>query len=45
MAGPSARKIITPADNYYACGYCFDLMQYEKILRQCIKIGYNSAMY
>ena len=34
---------MTPAVNFYACGYCFDLMQCEKLLRQCIKIGYSSA--
>ena len=32
---------MTPAVNLYACGYCFDLIQCEKTLRQCNKIRYN----
>ena len=44
--GPAPRGLImTPAVNFYACGYCFELMQYEKIIRQCIKIGFSSIMY
>ena len=36
---------MTPAVNFYASGYWFDLMQCEKILRQCIEMGYNWVMY
>ena len=44
--GPPTRDLImTPADTYNACGYCFDLLQCEDILRQCIKMGYNLVMY
>ena len=34
---------MTPAVNFYARGFCFDKIQCEKILRQCIKIGYSWA--
>ena len=34
-------QIMTSAVNLYACGYCFDLIQCEKTLRQCNKIRYN----
>ena len=36
---------MTHAVIFNACGYCCDLMQSEKVLRQGIKISYNSAMY
>ena len=36
--------IMTPAVNCFTRGYCFDLMHCEKILRQCVKIGYNSVI-
>ena len=32
------------AVDFYACGYCFDLMQCEKTLGQRIEIGYNLVM-
>ena len=38
---------MTPTVKFYARGYCFDLMQCEKILPQCFKIeklGSNSVM-
>ena len=36
---------MTPAVNFYACGYCFDLMQCEKTLQQCFKIRYNMVIF
>ena len=35
---------MTPAVNFFTRGYCFDLMQCEKLLRQCVEIGYNSVI-
>ena len=37
--------IMAPADNFHACGYCFDSMQNEKTLWQCYKLGYILAMF
>ena len=42
---PPRGLIMTPAVNFCASGYCFDLMQCGKILLQCIKIGYISVMF
>ena len=36
---------MSPADIYNACGYCSDWMPCEKILWQCIEVGYNSAQW
>ena len=37
--------ISTARTNYDACGYCCNWMPCEKILWQCIKIGYSSVLY
>ena len=37
--------IMTPAVDFYACTYCFDLMQCEETVVRCMKIGYNLVMH
>ena len=44
--GPPPRGLImTCAVNFHVCGYCFDLMQCEKILLHFIKIGYILVIF
>ena len=42
---PRHGLFLTGAVNFFTCGYCFDLMQCENILRQCIKLGFSLVMY